>query len=317
MSAQLLGAQASLNAPAGLPGAAPTVLQGALVANAGLTVIGNETVTGIISAVNGLSGAPANAVQMIPFSTPFPRINIFNDIDNCSLSYDGSANNALIIRQEGSVALNNTTYGKVIASNAEPAGATAASVALSSIGGVPEIVITDGVRTLTLTYDGVTNTTTLVPSAGNPTPMAMFVGGKIISTNNETNPALVQAISLETSVAGQTRLLFRDNNLDGTIVYDLDRFQSDKLFNNTSVQTGSVDVANGATASATVTVPNLTVNGSVLVSPISVPGVTASGAAALAAGPFVTLSAGSFIVNTVNAVAGGTAARYAYYVSRL
>jgi hypothetical protein len=44
MATQLLGASANLNAAGGVPGAAPTVLQGALVAGGGITVVGNETV---------------------------------------------------------------------------------------------------------------------------------------------------------------------------------------------------------------------------------------------------------------------------------
>jgi hypothetical protein len=69
MATQLLGANASLNAPGGKPGAAPTVLQGALVTGGGANVNGTLTVTqplggGVRTAffTDGNSGVTENSI---------------------------------------------------------------------------------------------------------------------------------------------------------------------------------------------------------------------------------------------------------------
>ena len=109
MSSQLLGANASLNAPGGFPGAAPTVVQGGLVVNGSLALsgsvsLGPTNVNGLFTvtkpdtpgtlAVNftdGNAGAAENGFQVYLNGTN-TEIKFVDSGNNGGISFEGSTN---------------------------------------------------------------------------------------------------------------------------------------------------------------------------------------------------------------------------------
>jgi hypothetical protein len=87
MSSQLLGANASLNAPGGRPGAAPTVLQGALISGA-TTVQGNSQVNGTLT-VTQPAGGGVRTCYFTDGNTGVAEnsLGIFNDQTSTSLVF--------------------------------------------------------------------------------------------------------------------------------------------------------------------------------------------------------------------------------------
>ena len=98
MSSQLLGANASLNAPGGVPGAAPFVTQGGIVAGSNSSVNGTFTVTNTSGGVTP-SGKFTNGLA----PPLLQEINILNGLNSTILQFRDSGNGGNILF-EGTVA---------------------------------------------------------------------------------------------------------------------------------------------------------------------------------------------------------------------
>lgn len=165
MSAQLLGANASLNAPGGKPGAAPTVLQGALVVGGGTTVVGNEFVNGTLTVIQPAGGGTRTAYFTDGnVGVAENSLGIFTDQTSTTFEFkDGGVSGVMTFEgtaqgNTGEFGFNkptrftsslygNGTVGGVTIGNATPAGATSLNVFCPGGGGVRALYVTDGEAT--------------------------------------------------------------------------------------------------------------------------------------------------------------------------
>lgn len=98
MSSQLLGANASLNAPGGVPGAAPFVTQGGVVAG------GNSSVNGTLTVTNTTGGVTPSGKFTNGLASPLlQEVNILNGLNSTILQFrdSGTGGNILFEGTDG------------------------------------------------------------------------------------------------------------------------------------------------------------------------------------------------------------------------
>ena len=257
MSSQLLGANASLNAPGGVPGAAPTVLQGALVTS-GETVNGNSQVNGSLTVTQPIGGGVRTAfftdggVGALENS-----IGIFLDQASTQLVFADSGNGG-ILSYEGTGQANTGEF------------------TLSKPLRTPIITGTAG----TINFATPTDPNTFVfncPTAGGGTVAMAITDNQAGVNGNFFNFLLNQ---------GNTQMIIADNGTAATISYDgaVERVNYDKPIQHPAGQAGFIT---GSARNVIIPLPSITANSVVLVTPRG-----AGLGAAVTSPPYVVLNAG-------------------------
>lgn len=288
MATQLLGANASLNAPGGKPGAAPTVLQGALVTSGNADVNGTLKVTqplggGVRTAyfTDGNTGAAENSFSIFTDQADTTLAVLDNGVQG-----DITFNGATVTQQAGTGAFNMTKPLRVAELLPQPTGVGAGTVSIGDVLNPSSLKVTQ------------TNQAGAV--------IASF-------TDGNANPLLENTLNIFTSVASTT-LQFIDNTRIGELSFEgalppLVVGPNAGLFQFTR----PVNIPSITTTLPTVVVPEGYSSGSFQIDaagggfgPITVPGVTAT--SVIMVTPLVNVgsfwvtgrNAGVFVVNWSN-----------------
>jgi len=281
MSSQLLGANASLNAPGGRPGAAPTVLQGSLI-SAGSTTQGNSLVNGTLTVVqpigggvrtayftDGNTGAAENSFAIFNDQTSTSAVYVDNGVSG-TMTFEGAANAG-----QGEFGFNKPLRSAAL------------------LAATPAAPLFFGTPTDPATY--VFN----CPTTGGGT-RALYI------TDNQAG-ALENSISVFLN-QGDTQLIINDSGSGITMAYDgtIQRLNVDKPINHLSTQAGRATAGAGL---FTVAVANadITANAVVVVTPVNTLG------AAVTSPPWVTPNAGvGFSITWVGGAGGGD---FSYFIA--